>query len=863
MIKLNNSLLLISYIGFTTAFYAQCTNGGCGTQLILNPSFEVTTQSITLNNTVIPFSGSPIQSWLGTDDTGASTPDYFNLQGVTQSPPSQYFYNSACMTGAGQVGIYTRATGSSNAREYIQAQLITPLIAGHQYCFSMVVKSRQTNSPPAPPANILTQCDGIGVWFHNVGLIDVNTMNGGQQFLGLGSIINANAQIQNPSGNLIGAACQTISGTFCAQGGENFIVIGNFKDNINTVMVGSGTSNYMYIDDVSLKESCTNPLTASVIASPLSLCEGDCSNLSVSVTGGNTPYTYTWQPDGQSTSAITVCPNSTATYTLQVGSAGACITPQTCSTSVTINVIPPIVVSVSPSAATICPGSSTTLAATGGGTYTWSTTETTSKITVSPGTSSTYTVIVTNGNCTGSATVSVTVVANLVPIITGDTTICNGTSTMLSTSGGGTYLWSDNTTNSSITVSPASTSTYSVTVTSGSCSGTASVQVLVNPYPTPTINGTSAICSGQSATLTASTGDSYSWNPGGQTTGSITVSPSGTTDYIVTVTTNGCSGSASTQVLVNPTPNPAISGTSSICTGDTTTLVTNIAGPYSWSPGGETTQSITVIPSGTTTYIVSVTVNGCTGTAAQTVTVIPPVKANITGNNICMGEIVKLAASGGTNYLWNTGATTSTITETPINTTTYSVMVTTGNCADTASYTVTVGSLPVAIVSGDTTIVYGQSTSLTSSGGDTYQWIPSNGLSCDTCANPIAAPTATTQYCIIIKNSVGCSDSACVIVTVDLKCGFEGELFVPNGFSPNNDGQNDVLLVRGAGITELHWTIFNRWGEKVFETTDPQQEWDGTFKGKQLDPAVFIYYLKASCLTGEEISIKGNVAIIR
>ncbi|MBA3706281.1 MAG: hypothetical protein H0W84_10415, partial [Bacteroidetes bacterium] len=381
MIKLNNSLLLISYIGFTTALNAQCTNGGCGPQLILNPSFEVTTQPITLNNTVIPFSGSPIQSWRGTDDTGASTPDYFNLQGVTPSPTSQYFYNSACMTGAGQVGVYTRAAGSGNAREYIQAQLINPLVAGRQYCFSMVVKSRQTSSPPAPPANILTQCDGMGVWFHNIGLIDINSMNGGQQFLGPGSIINANAQIQNPSGNLIGVACQTISGVFCAQGGENFIVIGNFRDNINTVMVGSGTSNYMYIDDVSLKESCTNPLTASVIASPLSLCGGDCSNLSASVTGGNVPYTYTWQPGGQSTSAITVCPNSTATYTLQVGSAGACLTPQTYSTSVTINVTPPIIVSVSPSAATICLGTSTTLTATGGGTYAWSTTETTSNIT--------------------------------------------------------------------------------------------------------------------------------------------------------------------------------------------------------------------------------------------------------------------------------------------------------------------------------------------------------------------------------------------------------------------------------------------------------------------------------------------------
>jgi len=116
---------------------------------------------------------------------------------------------------------------------------------------------------------------------------------------------------------------------------------------------------------------------------------------------------------------------------------------------------------------------------------------------------------------------------------------------------------------------------------------------------------------------------------------------------------------------------------------------------------------------------------------------------------------------------------------------------------------------------------------------------------------------------VTITSAEGCTDSACVTVIVDLKCGFEGELFVANGFSPNGDGQNDLLYVRGLGITELYWAIYDRWGEKVFETTNIKQGWDGTFKGKNLDPAVFVYYLEATCITGDIVKQKGNVAIIR
>nr|MBA3705822.1 gliding motility-associated C-terminal domain-containing protein [Bacteroidota bacterium] len=254
--------------------------------------------------------------------------------------------------------------------------------------------------------------------------------------------------------------------------------------------------------------------------------------------------------------------------------------------------------------------------------------------------------------------------------------------------------------------------------------------------------------------------------------------------------------------------------------------------------------------------------NGCTGTAGKVVTVIPPVIASITGNNICEGESAILTASGGNNYLWSTNQTINPITVNPLTTSTYTVIASVGNCTDTATYIVTVTPLPTAIAKGDTTISYGNSAALKANGGGTYNWTPLTGLNCTNCATPIATPTATTQYCVTVMLA-GCADSACITVTIDTKCGDNGELYVPNGFSPNGDGQNDVLYVRGGGVTGIFWEIYDRWGEKVFETTNPKQGWDGTYKGKILDAAVFVYYLKVTCFSGEEIIQKGNVAIIK
>lgn len=332
------------------------------------------------------------------------------------------------------------------------------------------------------------------------------------------------------------------------------------------------------------------------ITGTTSICNGASTTLTA--TGGTT---YSWS-NGSTAASITVSPNSTRTYTVTTGTGGCS---GSAAATVTVNPIPTPAITGNK---TICSGTSTTLTASGGTTYSWSNGATTPSITVSPNNTRTYTVTATASGCSGLTTATVTVNTSPAPAITGTTTICNGSSTTLTATGGGTYSWSNGATTASITVTPANTQTYSVTATAGGCSGTAAKSVTVNSIPTPTITGTTTICSGTSTTLTASGGTTYTWS-NGATTASITISPANTQSYTVTATSSsGCSGSTTKSVTVKTTPStPTITQngsvlTSSSATGNQWYLNGN---PIS----GATAQNYTVTQNGN--YTVVVTTNGC------------------------------------------------------------------------------------------------------------------------------------------------------------------------------------------------------------------------------------------------------------
>jgi gliding motility-associated-like protein len=147
-----------------------------------------------------------------------------------------------------------------------------------------------------------------------------------------------------------------------------------------------------------------------------------------------------------------------------------------------------------------------------------------------------------------------------------------------------------------------------------------------------------------------------------------------------------------------------------------------------------------------------------------------------------------------------------------------------------------------------------------------YSWSVCNET-IDDCkiANPNVAPEVTTTYYVEIEDTnTGCihRDSITIFVFDLSKCE-EPYVFVPKGFTPNDDGLNDKLFVRGNYIEEVHFVIFNRWGEKVFETSDLSQGWDGKVNGKIVPPDVFGYYVELKCFSGEEFLLKGNVTLIR
>jgi gliding motility-associated-like protein len=278
---------------------------------------------------------------------------------------------------------------------------------------------------------------------------------------------------------------------------------------------------------------------------------------------------------------------------------------------------------------------------------------------------------------------------------------------------------------------------------------------------------------------------------------------------------------------------------------------------------------------GTYTLIVTNPSNGCSANSTVTVNTnsnAPNVNGGTTQTLTCSASTVVLNASStttGVTYSWAgpgvvSGSTSAMATVNSAGTYTVTVTNPSNGCTATASTLVTP---PVGInvtAGSDITLVMGESETLTAVGASVYNWTPSEGLSCTNCPSPVASPSVTTTYCVAGTDG-SCSDNDCITVTVNIPCGINSELGVPNAFSPNNDGNNDEFCLQGWGecMELFNIIIFNRWGEKVFESNEADFCWDGTFRGKILDPAVFVYMINATYTSGEEKSKKGNISIIR
>lgn len=362
--------------------------------------------------------------------------------------------------------------------------------------------------------------------------------------------------------------------------------------------------------------------TISVLASPnaflnpanqTSCVGGNPITLNVNSNGTNT---YSWST-GASTQSISVSPSVTTNYTCVVTGTNGCYAARTATV-----IISQPTINIGSVPASICPGSSSTLTATGSNpgpwTYTWSTSAATR--TISTNVAGVYNVTVTNSNgCSGvqSYTLGTSSVLSLTANST-PTALCAGNTATLHVTGASSYTWSNGASTANQTVNPTSSITYTVSGVLGACSGTAAITLNVSVTPTITISSSSSsVCSGNAINLAANGATNYTWTPSGITTASISVTPSVSSTYTVRGSNPGCPIRTSTiSVSVVPSPTVSISSSASlICAGEDLAISASGAASYSWN-NGSSNAIILVNPTVTTTYsVIGTAANGCTNTA--------------------------------------------------------------------------------------------------------------------------------------------------------------------------------------------------------------------------------------------------------
>ncbi|WP_207433528.1 T9SS type A sorting domain-containing protein [Sabulibacter ruber] len=553
------------------------------------------------------------------------------------------------------------------------------------------------------------------------------------------------------------------------------------------------------------KEITIKPAFADAGADILT-CPGQ--SVQLQATGG---VKYSWSPSASLTDATIAnpiaTPSATTTYTVTVTNENGCV--RTDKVVVTVSPLPTL--TISPSAPSICLGSSVQLQASGAASYSWSPAAglddpTSATPVASPSQTTIYTVTATSAaGCVSTKTVTVTVKNPPVANAGFDKAVCSGQAQVLGSAAtsSGTYLWEPAIGLSSATVKTPTltlvnntnqpvTHVYKLTVTSNGCVSTDEVAVTVNPAVLANAGPDVAICTGGSTQLKASGGVTYRWSPATNLSDPNSANPvafpTATTRYIVTVTNaEGCSRNDTVFVNVNPLPVVTVTPAApAVCVGSSVQLQASGAATYRWSPAtglsDPTAPNPIASPVGTTTYtVIGYSEAGC-ASVAKTVTVkVNPIPVANAGPDkvVCsrQGTTLGAAAVAGYTYSWspaiglnNARAANPTLTYPGDNaepiTVEYTLTVTANGCSSTDVVRVTVN--PAAYAGPDVAICQGSSTQLQASGGLTYNWSPAAGLSDPTIANPIANPTATTTYTVTITNPNGtCVKTDQVKVTVN------------------------------------------------------------------------------------------------
>ncbi len=345
-----------------------------------------------------------------------------------------------------------------------------------------------------------------------------------------------------------------------------------------------------------------------------------------------------------------------------------------------------------------------------------------------------------------------------------------------------------------------------------------------------------------------------------------------------------CYDTVSTSIIINTIPSIYASADQRICLGQSVSLSSNSnAGNYQWTPlsglSCYTCSNPIASPVTTTNYVVS-TLNdfGCRNTDTVLVIVIQPFDILVSPNDtICIGKNTTLSVSGATNYTWTPSTTLSCLScpnpiATPQITTSYTVVgYDNYRCfTDTCKVEVAVGMYPIVSLPSpqilSTGTLFPIIQQITNGPIRNYIWTPNTDLDCSNCPSPTAFIRKDICYALEAENIYGCkgSDTFCIRVFCD-----NSQTFIPNTFTPDGDGFNDIFMVRAKGIKSVkQFRVFNRWGEIIFEKSNfspnnPQFGWDGKIRGILATPDVFVYTAEVLCENDLSITYKGNVTLIR
>lgn len=390
------------------------------------------------------------------------------------------------------------------------------------------------------------------------------------------------------------------------------------------------------------------------------------------------------------------------------------------------------------------------------------------------------------------------------------------------------------------------------------------------------------ICNGDNVQLSAVGNGIFNWTGSNIINGNTatpTVSPSSTSDYIVTLDDNGCVNRDTVRVRVVDYVTLEAMPDTVICATDSVQLTAATDGlRFNWTPSAtlnnSTLLSPTALPVATTTYQITSIIGHCNASDEVTVRLVPYPRANAGRDTIiCFDTKTQLHASIiGSSFSWTPTSSLDNPNSlnpvaSPARSTKYVLSVYDNlGCPKPGLDAVTVTVLPKVNASAgkDTAVVVGQPLQLNGSGGTTYFWTPSTYLSRNDIKNPTGVYDGmidSIRYKVLVSNQAGCSDSAYVTVRVFRT---NPQIFVPTAFTPNGDGRNDYVRPIAVGISHMdYFRIYNRWGQLVFSSTDTERGWDGTIGGKQQSSGTFVWIVRGSDFTGKVIFAKGTVTLIR